>query len=123
MTAEIKNLSDRRKPVTYTVTITHHWDDTVEVFVQDVADDDRSRAAVGDALGRAASSFLNRKVGAAGDAMLAIMLANIDHAMNCTETEPTIFSVGPQELAAWAEAVQEYEDARFTLTGAADDRA
>lgn len=123
MTAEIKNLSDRRKPVTYTVTITHHWDDTVEVFVQDVADDDRSRAAVGDALARAASSFLNRKVGASGDAMLAIMLANIDHAMNCTETKPAIFTVGPQELATWADAVQEYEEARFTVTGAADDHA
>lgn len=51
------DLGKRRAPVTYTVTITHHWDDTLDVFVQDVADDDRSRAAVADALRRAAAKF------------------------------------------------------------------
>jgi len=54
---EIIDLSARRKPVTYTVTITHHWDDTLDVFVADVADDERSRAAVADALMRAAKQF------------------------------------------------------------------
>jgi hypothetical protein len=51
------DLGKRRPPVTYTVTITHHWDDTLEIFVQDVADDERSRAAVADALRRAAETF------------------------------------------------------------------
>ena len=123
MTAEIKNLSDRRKPVTYTVTITHQWDDTVEVFVQDVSNDDRSRAAVGDALVRAAEAYLARRVGASGDDVLAVMLANIDHAMNCSDEQPAIFTVKPQELATWAEAVQKYEEARFPLTEKPHDRA
>ena len=51
------DLGKHRAPVTYTVTITHHWDDTLEVFVQDVSDDERSRAAVADALRRAAETF------------------------------------------------------------------
>ena len=51
------DLGKRRSSVTYTVTITHHWDDTLEIFVQDVADDERSRAAVADALRRAADTF------------------------------------------------------------------
>lgn len=51
------NLADHRAPVTYTVQITHHWDDRLEVFVYDVADDDRSRASVLDALKRAVTMF------------------------------------------------------------------
>jgi hypothetical protein len=54
------NLSDRRRPVSYTVRITHHWDDTLEVFVEDVTDDERSRQSVADALARAARVFANR---------------------------------------------------------------
>ena len=54
------NLADRRPPVSYTVRITHHWDDSLEVFVEDVADDERSRQSVADALARAARMFANR---------------------------------------------------------------
>lgn len=54
------NLADRRPPVSYTVRITHHWDDALEVFVEDVADDERSRQSVADALARAACMFANR---------------------------------------------------------------
>ena len=54
------NLAARRPPVSYTVRITHHWDDTLEVFVEDVADDERSRQSVADALARAARMFANR---------------------------------------------------------------
>ena len=54
------NLADRRQPVSYTVRITHHWDDRLEVFVEDVADDERSRQSVADALARAARMFVNR---------------------------------------------------------------
>lgn len=53
------DLNKRRAPVIYTVTITHHWDDRLEFFVHDVADDDRSRAAVADALRRAAEAAGN----------------------------------------------------------------
>ncbi len=55
------NLADRRQPVSYTVRITQHWDGSLEVFVEDVADDERSRQSVADALARAAIVFANRK--------------------------------------------------------------
>lgn len=57
MTGEIIDLSAKRKPVAYTVDITHHWDDRLEVFVHDVSDDERSCASVADALSRAAQMF------------------------------------------------------------------
>jgi hypothetical protein len=43
------------------VRITHHWDDSLEVFVEDVTDDERSRQSVADALARAARVFANRE--------------------------------------------------------------
>lgn len=43
---EIIDLNSKRSPVTYTVTIVHHYDDTLEFRVEDVADDPRSREAV-----------------------------------------------------------------------------
>lgn len=49
------DLASRRSPVTYTVRITHHWDDTLEIFVEDLASDERSRQSVADALTRAAT--------------------------------------------------------------------
>lgn len=55
------NLADRRQPVSYTVRITQHWDGSLEVFVEDVTDDERSRQSVADALARAAIVFANRK--------------------------------------------------------------
>ena len=54
----VVNLSERRPPVVYTVRITHHWDDRIEVWVEDVADDERSRQSVAAALARAADAFL-----------------------------------------------------------------
>jgi hypothetical protein len=113
--SDVITLSDRRQAVTYTVTITHHWDGTVECFVHDVSDDERSRASVGDALARVAETYLNRRLAAAGDDMHAIMLANIDHAMSCSEDSPAVFMVTPSELAAWADAVADYEAVRFPI--------
>ena len=117
MSDHILELANRRSPTTYTVTITHHWDGTIESYVHDVADDQRSRDAVAYALRRVAETYLNKQVGASGDDMLAIMLANIDHAMSCTDETPAVFRVGPAELAAWADAVQKYEEARFPMKG------
>ncbi|TIO15590.1 MAG: hypothetical protein E5X86_19660 [Mesorhizobium sp.] len=51
------DLASRRSPVTYTVRITHHWDDTLEIFVEDLASDERSRQSVADALIRAAKGL------------------------------------------------------------------
>ena len=56
----VVDLSARRKPVTYSVHITH-WDWHLEIFAEDVADDDRSRSAVADALARAAEVFSKPK--------------------------------------------------------------
>lgn len=50
---------------------------------------------------------------AAADGLLAIMLANIDHAMGCTDLFPAVFNVMPSELVAWANAVEAYESERF----------
>ena len=50
--SEVINLAEHREPVTYTVTITHHWDDTLEVWVHDLQEDERSREAVWEALER-----------------------------------------------------------------------
>ena len=55
--AEVVKLSSKRPPVIYSVHITQHWDGGVDVFVQDVADDDRSRRAVAYALRRAADGL------------------------------------------------------------------
>ena len=109
----IIDLAHYQKPVRYTIDVTQHFDGTVEAFIHDVSDDPRSQNSVTNALQRIVEARLNTRVGAAGDNMLAIMLANIDHAMNCTDALPAIFRVMPQELSSWAEAVQKYETARF----------
>lgn len=113
--ADIIDLARHQTPVRYTVEITQHFDGTVEAFVRDVSDDERSQDAVTDALRRVVEVRLYRRVGHAADDMLSIMLANIDHAMSCTDENPAIFKVGPQELASWADAVAKYEDARFPI--------
>jgi hypothetical protein len=113
--SDVINLSERQKPVKYTLEITQHYDGTVEAFVRDVSDDARSMNAVISALLRVVEARLNRRVGHAGDAMLAVMLANIDHAMDCTEDNPAVFKVGPKELSTWVDAAMEYEQARFPL--------
>lgn len=65
MSDKIIELSKHQKPVTYRLTITHHFDGTIETFVHDIADDERSRAAVGYALRRIAEGFLNEQADAA----------------------------------------------------------
>lgn len=51
---EVTDLANHRPPVRYRVDLVHHWNDTLEIFVHDVSDDERSRASVADALERAA---------------------------------------------------------------------
>lgn len=51
----VVSLADRRPAVTYTVRIRHGWDGDLAVWVEDVADDERSRVAVAEALRRAAT--------------------------------------------------------------------
>jgi len=56
----VVSLQDRRTPVYYTVRIAHHWDGKLEIFVEDVADDERSRQSIADALDRASKVFRRR---------------------------------------------------------------
>ena len=51
---KVVRLSDYQPPVCYTVRLTDHYDGRLEIQVEDVADDKRSRLAVADALKRAA---------------------------------------------------------------------
>lgn len=94
--SEIVELSARRQPVNYTVRITHHWDDRLEVFVEDVADDDRSRASVADALQRAVYLFdiASERKRTAEEARL---LRCISSAMGCLNPE----SSNRDEALAW----------------------
>lgn len=55
----IVDLADRRPPVSYTVRLLQHWDGRLQIFVEDVADDQRTRKAVADALRRAADGIEN----------------------------------------------------------------
>jgi hypothetical protein len=52
--AEVVDLAKKRLPVCYTVHVTQHWDDRLQVWVENVADDQRSRMSIADALRRAA---------------------------------------------------------------------
>ena len=53
----IIDLGSRREPVTYTVRLRHGWDGSLAIWVHDVADDERSRTSVADALCRAAEQI------------------------------------------------------------------
>ena len=57
MSNNVVDLAAKRAPVDYTIRIRHHWDDSLDVFVEDVSDDERSRRAVADTLERAAQVF------------------------------------------------------------------
>ena len=57
MSNNVVDLAAKRAPVNYTIRIRHHWDDSVQVFVEDVSDDERSRRAVADTLERVAQVF------------------------------------------------------------------
>lgn len=104
---EIVNLSERRAPSCYTVDITHHWDGRVEVFVRDVADDQRSRDAVGHAIGLAAVAYGAAPVPQA-DAINRLLLKRIDVLMEAEAGTPE-----SAELDELATAVQAYESVRY----------
>ena len=102
--AEIVDLSARRAPVSYTVEITHHWDDRLEVFVHNVANDDRSRASVNDAIARVAESRMTAAH------IHRAMLARIDALMGAQAGTPEA-----RELSRLAESCQAYESATFNF--------
>ncbi len=49
---KVINLNSKRPPVVYHATITHHWDGTLELYVEGVSDDGHSRESVKDAFRR-----------------------------------------------------------------------
>jgi hypothetical protein len=51
------DLNAKRKPVHYTVHLSHHWDGSLTIQVEDLADDQRSKMAVAWALLRAAEEI------------------------------------------------------------------
>lgn len=53
----VSDLNKRRKPVRYSIDIVQYWDGTLQIYVHDVARDERSRKAVADALRRAAANI------------------------------------------------------------------
>jgi hypothetical protein len=53
------DLNSRRKPVVYTIEITHYWDDKLEIFVHGVSDDQRSQSSVNDAIARLAETRMD----------------------------------------------------------------
>lgn len=56
---KILDLADHRAPVCYTVHFIQHWDGRMEIRVEDLSDDERSRKALADAMRRAAHHLDN----------------------------------------------------------------
>ena len=94
---DVVKLADRRTPVWYTIRIGHHWTDALEVIVEDVADDPRSRESVRDALRRlagvgdlrdAAFALANA---AASEPRLAALAEDVRRALNADSiTAPSL---------------------------------
>lgn len=95
--SDVVDLSAHRSPVNYTVRISQHWDGRVEVLVEDVADDDRSREAVADALTRAADAWRKLKPRESNTQQHERLLRCISAAMGCLDPE----SVNADERLAW----------------------
>lgn len=57
----VVSLGASRPAITYTVRIRQGWEGELAVWVQDVADDKRSRLAIADALRRAAAIIEDNK--------------------------------------------------------------
>lgn len=57
MANNVVDLMSKRTPVDYTIRIRHHWDDRLEIFVEDISDDERSKSVIADTLERAAQVF------------------------------------------------------------------
>lgn len=76
---KIIDMQARRKPVTYTIQITHNWDDSFVVFVEGVSDSDQAQASVNHAIARIAENKMNEKH------IHAAILARIDALMDATD--------------------------------------
>jgi adenine deaminase len=102
--SDIVKLSDKRPPVWYSVQIGHHWDGSLEVIVNDVGDDDRSRKSALDSLQRI-GGFQE-----VADGLHAELLRQIDGLMSAKEG-----TWQAEQLANLASIVEAYEKVRFQL--------
>ena len=91
-------LNDRRKPVSYTIDVTHHYDGTVEVFVRDVSDDPRSREVVMNTIISWATKHMK------AEHIHRAMLTRIDALMDAEKGTPE-----GSELSDLATACESYE--------------
>jgi hypothetical protein len=98
----IIDLADKRKPVWYTIRIGHHWDDTLEMIVEGLADNELARASVKDTLQR----FCGLQEPA--DAMHEYLLAEVDLLMDAKAGTPE-----GEKLTKMAALVEAYEDVRY----------
>jgi hypothetical protein len=62
LSEKVIDLADRRPKVHYTVRLTQGWNGSLSVFVEDTADDTRSRLAVAQAL-RDAAALIEANIG------------------------------------------------------------
>jgi hypothetical protein len=90
-------LVKKQKPVSYTIDVTHHFDGTVEVFVRDVSDDNRSREAVMETIISWATKHMK------AHHIHRAMLDRIDALMDAKKGEEL------QELSELATACEAYE--------------
>lgn len=100
---ELIDLAKRRAPVWYTIKIGHHWDDRLEVIVEDVADDNRSKLAVADALQRISGLQVP------ADALHAELLAQINSLVDSYEPDDL------SKLSRLADIVSNYEKVRYPI--------
>lgn len=100
MPDKVVSLASRQKPVHYTIAVTHHYDGEIEVFFQDIADDDRSRASAMETLIRAAMKHMT------ADHIHFAMLDRID-ALMAAESDPET-----TELRRLATACEAYEKSK-----------
>ena len=98
MTDKIVSLDDKRKPVSYTIDVTHHYDGTVEFFVRDVSDDPRSREVVMNTIISWASKHMK------AEHIHRAMLNRIDALMDAESGTPEA-----SELSDLATACEAYE--------------
>ena len=93
----VASIWDKKPPVTYGFTVSHHPANGVSVFAHDISDSPQSQASALWALAEAAKHQMT------GAQIHAAMLARIDALMGASEGEELA------ELIALAEACQSYE--------------
>jgi hypothetical protein len=94
------SLDAKRKPVRYTIDVTHYYDGIIEVFVRDVSDDPRSCEIVMSTIISWAAKHMK------AEHIHRAMLNRIDTLMNAEAGTPE-----GSELSDLATACQAYEDA------------